>query len=106
MKIGFIVVLLLSSGAVSGKAQDGAALYRSKCLACHGVSGAGKAALNGTNLLADAARRATDADLTETIAHGGKNKIASHAYENKGLKAAEIQQLVQYIRTLQSKSKS
>jgi mono/diheme cytochrome c family protein len=106
MKHRFIFVLLLVSfGSIPGSAQDGAALYRSKCLACHGASGAGKPALKGTNLLADAARKATDAALTETVARGGKNKIASHAYENKGLKPAEIQMLVQYVRTLQSKQK-
>jgi mono/diheme cytochrome c family protein len=106
MKIQLIFALLLvSCGSVPGSAQDGGALYRSKCLACHGANGAGKPALKGTNLLADAARKATDAELTETIAHGGKNKIATHAYENKGMKPAEIQALVKYLRTLQSKQK-
>jgi mono/diheme cytochrome c family protein len=107
MKTRLIVLLLLVCGCVvPGTAQDGAALYRSKCIACHGPTGAGKPALKGTNLLADAAKNAADADLTDAIAKGGKNKIASHAYESKGLKPAEIQALVKYVRTLQSKQKS
>ena len=106
MKSRLIAVLLLASGcSIPGGAQDGAALYRSKCLACHGATGAGKPALKGTNLLTDAARNASDADLTEAIAQGGKKKLASHAYETKGLKPADIQALVKYVRTLQSKQK-
>jgi mono/diheme cytochrome c family protein len=106
MKTRLIALLLLASAcSIPGSAQDGAALYRSKCLACHGATGAGKAALKGTNLLADAAKNATDADLTAAIAQGGTKKLASHAYQTKGVKPAEIQALVKYVRTLQSKQK-
>jgi mono/diheme cytochrome c family protein len=104
MRIPAIAVLLLLSGcSMPGSAQDGAALYRSKCLACHGATGAGRPALKGTDLLADAVRNASDADLTEAIAKGGKKKLASHAYETKGVKPEEIQALVKYVRELQSK---
>ena len=97
-------VLLLATGcSVAGSAQDGAALYRSKCLACHGADGAGRPALQGTNLLTDAVKNASDADLTEAIARGGNKKLASHAYETKGVQPEEIQALVKYVRTLQSK---
>jgi mono/diheme cytochrome c family protein len=106
MKIRLIAALLLAACcSIPGWPQDGAALYRSKCLACHGATGAGKAALKGTNLLADAVRNSSDVDLTEAIAQGGKKKLASHAYQAKGLKSAEIQALVKYVRTLQSKQK-
>ena len=98
--------MLLASGcSIAGSAQDGAALYRSKCLACHGTDGGGRPAIQGTNLLADAVKNASDADLIEAIARGGKKKLASHAYETKGVKPAEIQELVKYVRTLQSKQK-
>ncbi len=106
MKIHLIGALLLASGcSIAGSAQDGAALYRSKCLACHGTDGGGRPAIQGTNLLADAVKNASDADLTEAIARGGKKKLTSHAYETKGIKPAEIQELVKYVRTLQSKQK-
>jgi mono/diheme cytochrome c family protein len=107
VKIPLLAAVLLVSGcSIPGSAQDGAALYRSKCLACHGTDGAGRAALQGTDLLADAVRSASDADLTETIAGGGKKKLASHAYQTKGVKPEEIQALVKYVRALQSKKKN
>jgi mono/diheme cytochrome c family protein len=107
MNLQFFAALLLASCcAIPVAAQDGAALYRSKCLACHGATGAGKSALKGTNLLTDAAKKASDEDLANAIASGGKNKLASHAFANKGVKPAEIQALVKYVRTLQSKQKS
>lgn len=101
-----LALIVMACGGVLGRAQDGAALYKSKCLVCHGATGTGKASLPGTNLLADAARKASDAELTDTIAQGGPKKLASHAFANKGLKPAEIQALVGTIRTLQSKQKS
>jgi mono/diheme cytochrome c family protein len=101
------LVLMLASGcSAAGSAPDGAALYRSKCLACHGADGAGRPALQGTNLMTAEVQKASDADLTEAIARGGKKKLASHAYETKGLKPADIQALVKYVRMLQSKQKS
>jgi len=104
MKLYFLGALLLAAGCtIPGAAQDGAALYRSKCLACHGATGAGRTAIQGSNLLTEAARKASDAELTEAIARGGKKKLASHAYETKGVKPAEIEALVKYVRTLQSK---
>jgi mono/diheme cytochrome c family protein len=107
MKIQLIGTLLLTSGcSVTGSAQDGAALYRSKCLACHGTDGGGRPAIKGSNLLTDAVKDASDAELTEAIARGGEKKLASHAYETKGVKPEEIQLLVKYVRTLQSKPKS
>jgi mono/diheme cytochrome c family protein len=107
MKTHLIALWLLASACtIPVRAQDGAALYRSKCLACHGATGAGKSALKGTNLLADAVRKASDADLTEAIAQGGKKKLASHSFQTKGMKPAEIQALVKYVRTIQSKQKS
>jgi mono/diheme cytochrome c family protein len=101
-----VALIAVGCGTVTGRAQDAAALYKSKCLVCHGATGSGKASLPGTTLLADAARKASDTELTVAIAQGGQKKLASHAFANKGLKPAEIQALVAYIRTLQSKQKS
>jgi hypothetical protein len=65
----------------------------------------GRTVLKGTNLLTDGVRDVSDADLTEAIARGGKKKLASHAYGTKGVKPEEIEALVKYVRTLQSKAK-
>jgi mono/diheme cytochrome c family protein len=98
--------LLATSCSVPTRAQDGAALYRSKCLACHGETGAGRPTIKGTNLLTEAAKNASDAELTESIAQGGKNKNAAHAYETRGVSRDQVQALVKYVRELQSKQKS
>ena len=97
--------LMISSCSIPTGAQDGAALYRSKCLACHGVSGEGRPAIKGSDLLTDAARKKSDAELTEAIARGGQDKIATHAYEKQGVTPEQVQGLVKYVRELQSKRK-
>src|SRR6516162_622628 len=52
-RLTFIAVLLLA--ASTALAKDGAAIYKSKCAACHGTQGEGKAGpkLAGTSLSED-----------------------------------------------------
>ena len=40
--IALTVIALLSMSCVAFAAEDGAAIYKSKCAACHGPDGAGK----------------------------------------------------------------
>ena len=82
-------------------ADDGAALYKGKCAACHGADGAGKPAIKGSNLLTPEARKATDAELTEWIMNGGPAKKAAHTFGKKGISADQAKALVAHIRTLQ-----
>ncbi len=82
-------------------AEDGAALYQSKCVACHGPKGVGKPALKGTNLLADEVKKAPDEKLAAAIKEGGTAKKASHAFGNKGVTPEQVSALVAHIRTLQ-----
>jgi mono/diheme cytochrome c family protein len=84
-------------------AADGAALYKSKCVACHGAEGKGKPAMKGSNLLTDEAKKRSDADLSAAIAEGGKAKKAAHAYGKKGMSADDIKALTAYVRELQKK---
>ena len=53
-------------------ADDGASIYKTKCAVCHGADLAGKPAAKTPSLLGDDAKKATDADLTDIIANGGK----------------------------------
>jgi mono/diheme cytochrome c family protein len=84
-------------------ASDGAALYKSKCVACHGAEGKGKPAMKGSNLLTDEAKKRTDAEVSAAIAEGGKAKKAAHAYGKKGMSADDIKALTAYVRELQKK---
>ena len=84
--IGMIAVaLFLVLPNLSWAADDGAALYKAKCAMCHGADLAGKPAAKIPSLVSDDAKKASDADLTDMIANGGKDKKAMHAFSNKGV---------------------
>jgi len=83
-------------------AQGGAAdVYKAKCAACHGADLAGKPAAKIPSLVGDDAKKASDADLTDMIANGGKDKKAMHAFANKGVTPDQVKMLVTYIRAAQ-----
>ena len=84
-------------------AEDVAGIFKTKCAACHGPAGAGKAAMKGTNLLTDEAKKKSDADLSAAIATGGAAKKATHIFEKKGVTPEQTKGLVGYIRDLQKK---
>ena len=84
-------------------AEDGAALYKTKCSACHGANGEGKPAMKAPSLVSDEAKKLSDTDLTDMIANGGKEKKAAHAFSKKGVSDEQVKALVTYIRELQKK---
>jgi mono/diheme cytochrome c family protein len=86
-----------------GAAEDGAALYKAKCAMCHGPDATGKPAVKAPSLVSDDAKKKSDADLTDAIANGGKEKKASHAFSKKGVTDDQIKAIVSYIRELQKK---
>jgi mono/diheme cytochrome c family protein len=88
---------------LSWAADDGATLYKAKCAVCHGADGAGKPAAKIPSLISDEAKKASDADLTEMVANGGKDKKASHAFSAKGLTPDQIKMVIAYVRELQKK---
>ena len=97
------LTLFLILPNLSWAADDGAAIYKTKCAACHGADLGGKPAAKIPSLLSDGAKKTSDADLTDMIANGGKDKKAIHAFSKKGLTADQIKSLVGYIRSLQKK---
>ena len=97
------VALFLVLPNLSWAADDGAAIYKTKCAACHGADLAGKPAAKIPSLVVDDAKKASDADLTEMISNGGKDKKPMHAFANKGVTADQIKMVVSYIREAQKK---
>jgi cytochrome c6 len=100
----FVGVALLVTGASSVRADDdGGALYKTKCAACHGPDGKGETAIGKTNKIRDLAsadvQKQSDDDLAGVIA-SGKGKMPGYA---KSLKAEQIKDLVGYIRSLEKK---
>ena len=95
-------VLILTPRSTSA-AEDGAALYKTKCAMCHGADATGKPAVKAPSLVSDEAKKKSDAELTDTIANGGKEKKAAHAFSKKGVSDDQVKALVAYIRDLQKK---
>ena len=84
-------------------AQDAATVYKTKCAACHGADLGGKPAAKIPSLVTDDGKKLSDAELTDAIANGGKEKKASHAFANKGVAPDQIKMIVSYIRDAQKK---
>jgi len=94
------VALFILIPNLSWAADDGAALYKTKCAACHGPNGEGKPAAKIPALKSDEVKKLSDADLTDAIANGGKAKKASHAFASKGVTPDQINLLVAHIHEL------
>jgi mono/diheme cytochrome c family protein len=77
-------------------AEDGGALYKAKCAACHGADAAGKPAMKAPSLIDAATKAKSDADLTKAIA-----ETAKHPPAVKGVSADDAKAIVTYLRTLQ-----
>jgi len=96
--------LAIGLTSVPAGAQDAAALYKTKCAACHGADGKGDTAIGKTNKIRDLSsadvQQQSDADLTAIIANG-KGKMPAYA---KSLKPEQIKDLVAYIRGLAKKA--
>jgi cytochrome c6 len=102
---GTAAVVALVFVSVPANAQDaGAALFKTKCAACHGADGKGETAIGKANKLRDLSsaevQQQSDADLT-TIITNGKGKMPAYA---KSLKPEQIKDLLAYIRGLAKKA--
>jgi mono/diheme cytochrome c family protein len=111
MKMSKLVILIVMIALalflvlpnLSWAADDGAPIFKAKCAACHGADLAGKPAAKIPSLVSDDAKKASDADLTDMIANGGKDKKAMHAFSNKAVTPDQVKAVVSYIREAQKK---
>lgn len=97
------LALFLVLPNLSWAADDGATIYKAKCAACHGVDLTGKPAAKIPSLVGDDAKKASDAELTDMIANGGKDKKSVHAFASKGVTGDQVKAVVEYIRGAQKK---
>lgn len=90
-RLTLTTLLLLALG--TAWAQDGAAVYKSKCAGCHGAQGQGKTGpkLAGTSLSED--------DIVNVLTKGGQAK-APHAKPYKGVDESTAKQVAAYVKTL------
>jgi len=77
-------------------AEDGAALYKAKCAACHGADGAGKPAAKIPSLISPELKSKSDADIIKTVQTNAK-----HAGVAKSLSDEQFKAIVGEIRNLQ-----
>ena len=103
LAMGIAAGLALGLSSVPAVAQDAAALYKTKCAACHGADGKGETAIGKSNKIRDLGsaevQAQSDADLTTVIANG-KGKMPAYG---KSLKPDQVKDLVAYIHTLAKK---
>ena len=103
MKLPLFFVALALFFALPTKADDAAALYKSKCAACHAPDGGGDTpagkAMNVVDLRSPEIQKMTDAQLIDATTNG-KDKMP--AYKGK-ITDDQIKQLVAYIRQFAKK---
>jgi cytochrome c len=88
----FTMLLSLVFASAAMAAEDGAALYKAKCAACHGPDGKKMAK---ADLSSAAVQGLAD---TELVTFVGEN--AKHNFTKKGLSADQIKAVVTFLRTL------
>ena len=105
LKWPFVITLLLVIAAVSlnteaSAAASGADTFKAKCAMCHGPDGAGNTRmgqrLKVRDLRSPEVQKQTDAELIAIITNG---KPPMPAY-GKSLSAADIHELIMYIRSI------
>jgi mono/diheme cytochrome c family protein len=89
---GLAVVAMMSGMALA--AEDGAAIYKAKCAACHGAAGEGKVgpALKGTSMSAD--------QIADALLKGAPGKKAPHGKPMAGLTADQASAVAAYVKGL------
>jgi mono/diheme cytochrome c family protein len=92
--IAFTVIAILSMSCFAWAAEDGAAIYKTKCSACHGPDGAGKVgpAVKGTSLTAD--------QISTELQKGADGKKAPHNKGIAGLTADPANAVAAYVKSL------
>jgi len=90
-------IMLLAAVAVFasfGWAQDGGALYKTKCAGCHGAAGEGKVgpSLQKTSL--------SEKQIADLLTNGAAGKKAPHSKAVAGLSADQASAIATYVASL------
>ncbi len=94
--ISMAAMLLVTPLALWG-ADDGAALYKTKCAGCHGASGEGKPAMKAPAL------KGTKLEANQVVEHITKGESGSKAPHNKGISGLDDEKakaIAEFIKTL------
>jgi len=91
------VALLLAMPAVSRAADEGSALYKTKCSGCHGATGEGKPAVKAPAL------QGTDWDVDKIVHHITKGEPESKPPHKKGITGvteSQAKAIAEFVKTL------
>ncbi len=105
-KATFLVLAVFAMFVFSSvvMAADGSALFKQKCVACHGADASGNTSMGQKMKIKDLrgadVQKQTDAQLTDMIANGGPAKKPTHSFKTKGLSDADITAIVTYLRSI------
>jgi len=106
----WLVILLFAAGASliaqeSGTASSGQAIFKSKCVLCHGLDGRGNTALGkqlqAANLRSKEVQKLSDEKLRQII-HDGQANMPAFADQ---LSTEEIDHVLKYVRVLGKSAK-
>jgi len=95
-KILMTIGTLLLTGAAFG-ADDGAALYKSKCAGCHGAGGEGKPAMKAPALKGTSV---SDDQITERVVKGTADSKGPHKKGIAGLTEAQAKAIAAHVKAL------
>src|ERR1700690_3732414 len=90
------VALFILIPNLSWAADDGAAIYKTKCAMCHGADAAGKPAAKIPSLVSDEVKKMPDDAVVKAVA-----ETAKHSGTVKSLPPDQVKMVVEYIRSLQ-----
>jgi cytochrome c6 len=97
--LGAVFAAFLVLIVPSCRADDAAAVYKTKCAACHGPDGKGETSIGKAGKIRDLGspevQKQRDEDLKEIIANG-KNKMPAYG---KSLKPEQISALAAFVRS-------
>ena len=89
--------LLLMVSTAAWAQDDGAALYKKKCAACHGATGEGKPATKAPALKGTSSE--TD-KIVERLTKGEANSKPPHNKGMSGLTEEQAKAIAEYVKTL------
>jgi cytochrome c6 len=102
-----LIVVSITADASPAAAQDapnGATVFKSKCITCHGADGSGTAvgkSLKVADLRSDEVQKKPDAELIQAVSDGKGNMPGFKG----NITDEEIQAAITYVRTLAPKKK-
>jgi mono/diheme cytochrome c family protein len=90
------VALFIVIPNLSWAADDGAAVYKAKCAACHGADARGRPAAKIPSLISDEVKKMSDEDISKAVTEKPK-----HAGVARSLNPDQVKAVASYIRSLQ-----